>query len=62
VVDQVVQSCPVDYRLKLYDNIILSGGNTLFPGFDKRLNRNLQTILDNRMAIVNEKTGGNAKI
>lgn len=37
VVDEAILSCPVDYRLKLYDNIVLSGGNTLFTGFDKRL-------------------------
>ena len=50
MVDQSVQSCPVDYREKLYNNIVLSGGSTLFTGFDKRLNKNLQGILDKRMA------------
>jgi len=62
VVDDAVQQCPVDYRLRLYNNIVLSGGSTLFRDFDRRLNKNLQTLLDRRMAIVNKKTGGDAKI
>lgn len=34
VVDDAVQSCPIEYRVKLYENIVLSGGSTLFDGFD----------------------------
>ena len=37
VVDDAVQSCPIEYRVKLYENIVLSGGSTLFEGFDVRL-------------------------
>ena len=37
VVDDAVQSCPIEYRVKLYENIVLSGGSTLFEGFDGRL-------------------------
>ena len=37
VVDDAIQSCPIEYRVKLYENIVLSGGSTLFDGFDKRL-------------------------
>ena len=37
VVDDSIQSCPVEYRIKLYDNIVLSGGSTLFEGFAERL-------------------------
>ena len=37
VVDDAVQSCPIEYRIKLYNNIVLSGGSTLFKGFDTRL-------------------------
>lgn len=62
VVDEAIRSAPIDYRLKLYDNIVLSGGSTLFSGFEKRLNKNLQQILDNRMAVVNARTGGDTKI
>ena len=38
IVDTAIQSCPIDTRRKLYENIVLSGGSTLFKGFDKRLN------------------------
>jgi actin-related protein 3 len=41
VVDDAIQSCPVEYRIKLYNNIVLSGGSTLFKGFDERLQKNL---------------------
>lgn len=37
MVDDAIQSCPVEYRIKLYNNIVLSGGSTLFKGFDERL-------------------------
>ena len=37
VVDDAIQSCPVEYRVRLYENIVLSGGSTLFEGFDVRL-------------------------
>lgn len=37
VVDEAIQRCPITYRIKLYDNIVLSGGSTLFKGFDNRL-------------------------
>jgi len=53
VVDECIQACPIHYRLKLYNNIVLSGGSTLFTGFDKRLQRNLQNVLDSRQAISN---------
>lgn len=36
--------CDVDIRPDLYTNIILSGGNTLFPNFDERLKRELKTL------------------
>lgn len=37
IVDMSIQSCPMDYRRQLYSKIILSGGSTMFEGFDKRL-------------------------
>lgn len=33
LVDNVIQLCPIDTRRKLYSNIALSGGSTLFKGF-----------------------------
>ena len=46
VVDDAIQSCPIEYRVKLYENIVLSGGSTLFKGFDTRLKSQVQNILD----------------
>ena len=37
VLDDAIQSCPIEYRVKLYENVVLSGGSTLFKGFDTRL-------------------------
>lgn len=39
LIDKTIQSCPMDYRRKLYKNITLSGGSTLFDNFDKRLQK-----------------------
>lgn len=42
LIDETVQGCPIDYRRKLYNNVVLSGGSTLFDGFDTRLKRMVQ--------------------
>lgn len=52
LVDQVIQSCPMDCRRALYGNIVLSGGSTLFKDFSKRLQRDLGTIVDTRLQYV----------
>uniref|UniRef100_A0A7S3I390 Actin-related protein 3 n=1 Tax=Favella ehrenbergii TaxID=182087 RepID=A0A7S3I390_9SPIT len=59
VVDDAIQSCPTEYRIKLYNNIVLSGGSTLFKGFDTRLKGQVQNILDQRMALFNQISGSN---
>lgn len=50
LIDITVQSCPVDYRRRLYSNIVLSGGSTRFKHFEKRLQRELQKRVDNRLS------------
>ena len=50
LIDMVVQACPIDFRRKLYKNIVLSGGSTLFKGFDKRLQAGVQQRVDSRLA------------
>lgn len=52
LVDQVIQACPMDCRRALYGNIVLSGGSTLFKDFSKRLQRDLRTIVDQRLDYV----------
>ena len=46
VVDEAINSCPTEYRLRLYKNVVLSGGSTLFKGFDKRLQNALQSRIN----------------
>lgn len=48
-VDQAIQGCPIDYRRRLYQNIVLSGGTTLFKNFNTRLQNEIQHRLDSRL-------------
>lgn len=50
LIDGVVQACPIDTRRGLYKNIVLSGGSTMFRDFDKRLQRDIKAIVDERLA------------
>ena len=49
LVDKVVQLCPIDVRRKLYSNIALSGGSTLFKGFNHRLQTGVQKRVNDRL-------------
>lgn len=51
VVDQVVQASPIDVRKNLYKNIVLSGGSTMFKDFGRRLQRDLKTIVNERIEL-----------
>lgn len=37
MIDKSINNCPIDCRVGLYESILLSGANTLFPGFAARL-------------------------
>jgi actin-related protein 3 len=50
LVDDVIQTCPIDCRRGLYGNIVLSGGSTMFKDFGKRLQRDMRTIVADRLA------------
>jgi len=39
-----IQKCDVDIRRDLYTNTVLSGGSTMFPNIDKRLNKELTAL------------------
>jgi len=39
-----IQTCDIDLRRDLYKNIVLSGGNTLFPGIGERLTREIKAL------------------
>jgi len=57
LIDTTVQQCPIDYRRKLYSNIVLSGGSTLFKNFDKRLERTVQKRVEDRISKFATSTG-----
>lgn len=56
-VDDAIQSCPIDTRRELYKTVILSGGSTLFPNFDQRLQKGVQERVDKRMELYKAATG-----
>ena len=39
-----ITECPVDTRKDLYKNIILSGANTMFPGYCSRLEKEIKNV------------------
>merc|ERR1712187_376214 len=49
-VDNCILQCPIDYRRKLYGNVVLSGGSTTFTHFKERLQFDLQQVVDRRLA------------
>lgn len=51
VVDQVIQASPIDVRKKLYKNIVLSGGSTMFKDFGRRLQRDLKGMVNERIEL-----------
>lgn len=62
VVDQCIQTSPIDARRSLYKNIVLSGGSTMFEHFDRRLQRDLKKRLDERYErAVSMTSSGKAK-
>lgn len=49
MIDDVIAHCPIDTRRKLYSNIILSGGNTVFRDFSRRLQRDVKKTVETRL-------------
>lgn len=39
-----IMSCDIDIRRELYENIVLSGGSTMYPGIADRLTKEMQTF------------------
>ncbi|XP_036719045.1 actin-related protein 3B isoform X3 [Balaenoptera musculus] len=61
VVDEVIQNCPIDVRRPLYKNVVLSGGSTMFRDFGRRLQRDLKRVVDARLRLSEELSGGRIK-
>lgn len=57
VVDEVIVSSPIDCRRPLYNNIVLSGGSTMFKDFGKRLQRDIKRLVDGRLKRNMQKMG-----
>lgn len=46
-----VQDCDIDLRKDLYQNIVLSGGSTMFPGLKERLHKELDELVPENVEI-----------
>merc|ERR1712107_596497 len=46
-----IMKCDVDIRKDLYENVVLSGGSTMFEGIDKRLEKELSALAPSTMEI-----------
>ncbi|CAF0851637.1 unnamed protein product [Didymodactylos carnosus] len=49
LVFEVINTAPLDVRKKLYKQIVLSGGTTMYPGFGTRLERELEQLYHERI-------------
>ncbi|KAI5449659.1 Arp2/3 complex subunit, actin nucleation center [Naganishia albida] len=61
VVDNVIQTSPIDVRRGLYKNIVLSGGSTMFKDFGRRLQRDIKHIVDGRIAHSEQASGNHMR-
>lgn len=57
LVDATVQQSPIDTRRKLYGNIVLSGGSTMYKNMGRRIQKDLQEMVDNRLQAAERRTG-----
>jgi len=46
-----IMSCDLDIRKALFENVVLSGGNTCYPGFDARIQKELQILAGGKMKV-----------
>ncbi|XP_035386805.1 actin-related protein 3B isoform X2 [Electrophorus electricus] len=61
VVDEIIQTCSIDVRRPLHKNIVLSGGSTMFRDFGRHLQRDLKRVVDSRLQLSEELSGGRIK-
>lgn len=61
VVDGVIQNSPIDARRGLYANIVLSGGSSMFKNLGRRIQRDIQSIVNTRLEMTEKLTGGRMK-
>jgi actin-related protein len=46
-----IMKCDVDIRRELYQNVVISGGSTMFPGFADRMQKELEALAPSSMKI-----------
>ncbi|CAJ0955038.1 unnamed protein product, partial [Mesorhabditis belari] len=61
IIDKVIQQCPIDVRRGLYENIVLSGGSTMFKDFGRRMQRDIKRLADARIQLSETLSGGHLK-
>ncbi|KAK3739397.1 hypothetical protein QZH41_018443 [Actinostola sp. cb2023] len=44
MVHHAIAKCEMDTKIKLYSNILLAGGSTMFPGFEQRLQKEVSSL------------------
>ena len=47
-----IMKCDIDIRMTLYGNIVLSGGNTMFPGIAERMHSELDDQCGRRVKVI----------
>jgi len=60
MIDLAIQQCPIDYKRRLYANILLSGGSSSFRYLDKKLEMCLEKRVDKRLEKYNYDKKRNA--
>ena len=48
---QSILKCDLDIRKELYNNIVMSGGTTMFPGIPERLNKEMTALAPSTMKV-----------
>lgn len=50
------------YKTIFIQNVVLSGGSTMFRDFGRRLQRDLKRVVDSRLKLSEELSGGSIKV
>ncbi|XP_050392332.2 actin-3 isoform X2 [Patella vulgata] len=53
-INGVIQRCDSNLRSGLYNNIVLSGGSTMFKGFGSRLNKEMSVLAGKRIEVTEQ--------
>ena len=46
-----IMKCDIDVRKDLYENMVLSGGTTMFPGLVERLQKEMNSLIPSTMKV-----------